>query len=50
MITLTEWMSMMSDFQRYVAKRKASDPAFAAGYDSGYLDFRIGVLLRQQCG
>jgi HTH-type transcriptional regulator / antitoxin HipB len=38
---------MMSDFQRYVTKRKTSDPAFADGYEAGYLDFRIGVLLRQ---
>jgi DNA-binding XRE family transcriptional regulator len=38
---------MMSDLQRYIAKRKATDAAFAAGFDSGYNDFRIGVLLRQ---
>ena len=37
----------MSDLQQYIAQRKASDPAFAAGYDTGYADFRIGVLLRQ---
>ncbi|MCA9422595.1 MAG: helix-turn-helix transcriptional regulator [Nitrospira sp.] len=37
----------MSDVQRYITKRKACDPTFAEGYDSGYLDFRIGVLLRQ---
>ena len=38
---------MMSDLQRYIAKRKATDAAFADGFDSGYSDFRIGVLLRQ---
>ena len=37
----------MSDLQQYIAQRKASDPDFAAGYDTGYADFRIGVLLRQ---
>ena len=37
----------MSDLQRYIAKRKATDAAFAASFDSGYSDFRIGVLLRQ---
>lgn len=37
----------MSDLQRYIAKRKATDPLFAADFDSGYNDFRIGVLLRQ---
>jgi DNA-binding XRE family transcriptional regulator len=36
----------MSDLQQYIAKRKATDPDFAAGYDTGYADFRIGVLLR----
>jgi DNA-binding XRE family transcriptional regulator len=37
----------MSDLQRYMQKRKATDPNFAAGYDVGYADFKIGVLLRQ---
>ena len=37
----------MSDLQRYISKRKASDPAFAEGFESGYNEFRIGVLLRQ---
>ncbi len=37
----------MSDLQRYITKRKATDPVFAADFDSGYSDFRIGVLLRQ---
>ena len=36
----------MRDLQRYIAKRKATDAEFAAGFDSGYSDFRIGVLLR----
>lgn len=37
----------MSDLQRYIAKRKATDAEFAADFDRGYSDFRIGVLLRQ---
>jgi transcriptional regulator with XRE-family HTH domain len=37
----------MSDLRKYVQKRKAADPELAAGYDSGYEDFKIGVLLRQ---
>jgi DNA-binding XRE family transcriptional regulator len=36
-----------SDLTRYVAKRKAKDLVFAEGFDSGYADFKIGVLLRQ---
>ena len=37
----------MSDLKNYIAHRKKKDLAFAAGYDSGYADFKIGVLLRQ---
>ena len=37
----------MSDLQKYIEKRKRSDPVFADGFDSGYTDFKIGVLLRQ---
>ncbi len=36
-----------SDLTKYVAKRKAKDLVFAEGFDSGYADFKIGVLLRQ---
>ncbi len=36
----------MSDLQNYIAKRKASDPAFAKDYDKGYEDFKIGVKLK----
>ncbi len=36
-----------SDLTRYVAKRKAKDLVFAESFDSGYADFKIGVLLRQ---
>ena len=37
----------MSDLKRYVEKRKARDPEFAENYETGYLEFKIGVLLRQ---
>ena len=37
----------MSDLKKYVEKRKKRDPEFAEGYDAGYYDFKIGVLLKQ---
>jgi len=37
----------MSDLQRYIEERSARDPEFVEGFDLGYSDFRIGVLLRQ---
>ncbi len=38
----------MSDLKKYVPeKRKARDPDFAESYESGYLEFKIGVLLRE---
>ena len=37
----------MSDLKQYVEKRKAKDPEFAENYEAGYLEFKIGVLLRQ---
>ena len=37
----------MSDLRRYIAHRKASDPQFAEGFDTGYEQFKIGVILRQ---
>ncbi len=37
----------MSDLKRYIEKRKASDPEFAQDYDTGYAEFKIGVILRQ---
>ena len=36
----------MSDLKKYVAKRKANDPEFAKDYESGYEQFKIGVMLR----
>lgn len=37
----------MSDLKRYIKDRKAKDKGFAMNYDSGYEDFKIGVLLKQ---
>jgi DNA-binding XRE family transcriptional regulator len=37
----------MSDLQRYIRERKARDPEFAKGFDSGYEQFKIGAMLKQ---
>ena len=37
----------MSDLQKYIRKRKARDPEFAKEFDSGYEQFKIGVMLKQ---
>ena len=37
----------MSDLKKYINKRKASNPVFAEGFDEGYENFRIGVMLKQ---
>jgi HTH-type transcriptional regulator / antitoxin HipB len=37
----------MSDLDRYIKSRKKTDPDFARGFDEGYRDFKIGVILRQ---
>ena len=37
----------MSDLQRYLTKRKASDLEFAENYDEGYQAFKFGVLLKE---
>lgn len=38
---------IMSDLKKYVQKRKKTDKDFAFNYDSGYDDFKIGVMLKQ---
>ncbi|MEK7677151.1 MAG: helix-turn-helix transcriptional regulator [Verrucomicrobiota bacterium] len=38
---------MKSDLQKYIEGRKRRDPEFAAGFDAGYSEFKLGVLLRQ---
>ena len=37
----------MSDLKKYIAKRKKTDKEFAEGYEEGYEQFKIGVVLRQ---
>ncbi len=37
----------MSDLQEYIENRKKTDPEFAESYDSGYKEFKIGVILRE---
>ena len=37
----------MSDLDRYIKIRKRTDPDFARGFDEGYRNFKIGVILRQ---
>jgi len=37
----------MSDLQKYIKERKARDPEFAKDFDSGYEQFKIGVMLKQ---
>ncbi|MFZ5772239.1 MAG: helix-turn-helix domain-containing protein [Thermodesulfobacteriota bacterium] len=36
----------MKDLISYVVKRKALDPEFAKGYEAGYQEFKIGVMLK----
>lgn len=37
----------MSELKRYVHERKQRDIRFAEGYDEGYEQFKIGVMLKQ---
>ncbi len=37
----------MSDLKKYIAERKKRDKKFAKGFDDGYEQFKIGVMLRQ---
>lgn len=37
----------MSDVKRYIEKRLETDTDFAAGFEVGYANFKIGVMLRQ---
>ncbi len=43
----------MSDLQRYIEERKDRDKEFINGFDSGYEEFKVGILLkmaRQEAG
>lgn len=37
----------MSDLKKYVSERKRSDKKFAEGYDEGYGQFKVGMMLRE---
>ena len=37
----------MNDLEKYIKKRKKKDPDFAQGFEEGYKDFKIGILLKQ---
>jgi len=37
----------MSDLKKYINERKARDAEFAKDFDSGYEQFKIGVMLKQ---
>ena len=37
----------MSDLGKYIDKRKQRDKKFAVNYDSGYLDFKLGIILKE---
>jgi HTH-type transcriptional regulator / antitoxin HipB len=37
----------MNDLKKYITERKERDKEFAEGFDEGYEQFKIGVLLRQ---
>lgn len=36
----------MDDLDKYIKKRKRRSPAFSEGFESGYAQFKIGVVLR----
>ena len=38
---------MKDDLEKFIEKRKRTDPKFAKNFESGYQEFKIGVLLRQ---
>ena len=37
----------MSEVQRYIDQRATRDQAFAQNFETGYTEFKIGVILRQ---
>jgi ribosome-binding protein aMBF1 (putative translation factor) len=38
---------MKDDLEKFIERRKRADRQFANGFESGYQEFKIGVLLRQ---
>jgi len=37
----------MSDLKKYIGERKKRNPEFAHGYDEGYEQFKIGMMIRE---
>jgi ribosome-binding protein aMBF1 (putative translation factor) len=37
----------MSDLKKYIGERKERDKKFAEGFEEGYEQFKVGVMLRQ---
>ena len=37
----------MDDLDKYIGKRTKKNPKFSEGFDKGYEQFKIGVLLKQ---
>jgi HTH-type transcriptional regulator / antitoxin HipB len=37
----------MSDLKKYIKKRKSTDAEFLQDFDTGYEQFKIGVMLKQ---
>ena len=38
---------MKDDLEKYINRRKRADSKFAENFESGYQEFKVGVLLRQ---
>jgi HTH-type transcriptional regulator / antitoxin HipB len=38
---------MKDDVEKYIERRKRADKTFARDFDSGYEEFKVGVMLRQ---
>jgi ribosome-binding protein aMBF1 (putative translation factor) len=38
---------MKNDLDKYIRRRKRTDKKFAEHFESGYQEFKVGVLLRQ---
>jgi HTH-type transcriptional regulator/antitoxin HipB len=39
--------NMSDDLERFIEKKKDESPEFADNFEEGYLNFKIGVILRQ---
>ena len=37
----------MKDLEKYIDRRKRRDAEFSEGFDAGYSNFKVGVLLKQ---